>query len=84
MLSFFSNSVDKKIAKETDQNFINQMIKQQQYTPIAFFSDTSKDQLCYYLHPGCIYLLKLSLMFPLSVTCVERLFSKMKLIKTHL
>ena len=29
-------------------------------------------------------LLELSILFPLSVACVERLFSKMKLIKTRL
>ena len=39
------------------------------------------------MHIWCMqdaYLFKLSLMFLLSVTCVERLFSKMKLIKTRL
>ena len=61
------------------------MIKQRkEYTPAAFFNDVSNDELCYDLYPGCVYLLKLSLMFPLSVAFVERLFSKMKLIKTRL
>ena len=61
------------------------MIKQRkEYTPAAFFSDICNGQLCYSLYPGCMYLLKLSLIFPLSVACVERLFSKVKLIKTGL
>ena len=81
----FQSSVDKKIAKETDQNVISQLIKQwKEYTPAAFFNDVSNVHLCYDLHPRCMYLLKLSMMFPLSVAFVERLFSKMKLIKTHL
>ena len=31
-----------------------------------------------------MYLLEFSIMFPLSVSCIERLFSRMKLIKTRL
>ena len=31
-----------------------------------------------------MYLLKLSLIFPLSVACAERLFSKMEFVKTRL
>ena len=51
----FQGSVDKKIAKETDQNAISQLIKQRkEYTPASFFSDISNDQLCYDLHPGCM------------------------------
>ena len=82
--SFFESLVGKNIAKETDSNVINQLIKQRkEYTPAAFFN-FSDDQLCYDLHSGCRYLLKFPLMFPLSVARVERLFSKIKLIKTRL
>ena len=74
---------EEEIGKETDQNAISQLIKRRkEYTPAAFFNDIFNDMLCYDLHPGCM--LTLSLMFPLSVACVERLFSKMKLIKTRL
>ena len=70
-------------SSETDQNkAICQLIKQwEEYIPAAFFN-VSNDQLCYDLHPDCIYLLKLSFMFSLSIACVEELFSKIKLIKT--
>ena len=69
----FQSSVDKKIAKETDQNAISQLIKQQkEYTPVAFFDEVSNNQLCYDLDPGCMYFSNLSL----SVAYVERLFSK--------
>ena len=71
--------------KETDQNVIRQLLKQRKdYTLAAFFSEVCNDQLCFDLNPRCMYLLKLSLIFPLSVACVESLFSKMKLIKTCL
>ena len=81
----FQNSLDRKIAKETKLEAITSLIQQRkEYTPANLFNDISTDQICNDLHPGCIYLLKLSLMFPLSVACVERSFSKMKLIKTRL
>ena len=42
----FQSSVDKKIAKETDQNAISQLIKQRKRnTPASFFHDVSNDQL---------------------------------------
>ena len=33
----------------------------------------SHDKTCHNLYSGCMHLLKLSLMFPLSVACVEHL-----------
>ena len=42
-------------------------------------SDTTKS-----LYPSLIFFLYIFLLFPVSVACVERLFSKMKFIKTHL
>lgn len=81
----FQNLLYRKIAKETDEDAIVWLIQQQkEYTPTAFLDDVSNDQLCNDLHSGCKYLLKLSLMFPFSVACAERLFLKMKLIKTSL
>lgn len=81
----FQSLLDRKIAKETDQGAIAQLIRQlKEYTPIAFFNDVSCDQLCIDLRSGCMYVLKLSLMFPLIVACVKRLFLKMKLIKIRL
>ena len=32
----------------------------------------SHDETCHNLYSGCMHLLKLSLLFPLSVACVER------------
>ena len=55
-----------------------------QYTPTKFWNHTYQDMVIRELYPQCMYLLELSIMFPLSVSCVERLFSKMKLVKTRL
>ena len=60
----------------------NKPIDKTIYTSCIF--NVCNYQLCDDLHPVFIYLLKLLLMLPLSVAYVERLFSKMNLIKTRL
>ena len=42
------------------------------------------DKACAIIFPNCLKLLRLLLIFPLSTACVERFFSKMKLVKTRL
>ena len=42
------------------------------------------DKACAIIFPNCLKLLHLLLIFPLSTACVERFFSKMKLVKTRL
>ena len=42
------------------------------------------DMACAIIFPNCLKLLHLVLVFPLSTTCVERFFSKIKLVKTRL
>ena len=42
------------------------------------------DKVCAIIFPNCLKLLHLMLIFPLSTACVERFFSKMKLVKTRL
>jgi len=58
--------------------------ERKQYTPSKFWEDTNQDAVIQDLYPQCMFLLELSIMFPLSVSCVERLFSRMKLVKTRL
>ena len=80
-LELYQCSIDFKLTKENDQEKVEKLMKEKKiYTPSKFYKDISHDETC----PGCMHLLKLSLMFLLSVTCVEHLFSKMKLIEALL
>ena len=55
-----------------------------QYTPYKLWVDLSVDYVCKSLYRSCMLLLELLLLFLLSLACVERVFSKIKLIKTRL
>ena len=48
------------------------------------YSTCLNDKACAIIFPNCLKLLHLMLIFPLSTACVERFFSKMKLVKTRL
>ena len=52
--------------------------------PSKLWADLSVNYVCTSLYPSCMPLLELLLLFPLSVASVERVLSKMKLIKTRL
>ena len=68
--------------KRRKESFI---LSKSQYTPSKLWVDLSVNYVCKSLYPSCcMLLLELSLLVPLSVACAERLFSKMKLIKTRL
>ena len=68
--------------KRGKESFI---LSKSQYTPSKPWVDLSVNYVCKSLYPSCcMLLLELSLLVPLSVACAERLFSKMKLIKTRL
>ena len=54
------------------------------YTPSSFWEDCIHDTVLEELYPNCLKLLYLLMIFPISAACVERLFSKMKLVKTRL
>ena len=82
---YYQMSIDRKIVKASAGEERTQLQKERSaYTPTKLWKDLQTDTICNELYQSCIYLLELSLMFPLSVACVERLFSKMKLIKTRL
>ena len=70
--------------KKSKENKESLRLSRSQYTPSKLWSDLNVDYVCKSLYPSCMLLLELSLLFPLSVACVERVFSKMKLIKTRL
>ena len=54
------------------------------YTPSSFWEDCIHVTVLEELYPNCLKLLYLLMIFPISAACVERLFSKMKLVKTRL
>ena len=76
----YQNNIDKKImAPDNDER--KALIKsREEYTPSLLFKDLQHDRICQALFPCFMYLLELSIMFTSSVSCIERLFSRMKLI----
>ena len=81
----YQQSIDIKILKAKSKDEKESLQKRRsQYKPSLLWKDLNYDDVFKSLYPSCMHLLDLSLLFPLSVACVERLFSKMKLIKTRL
>ena len=81
----YEHKIDVKLLRaKTKEEREYLQTKRQQYTPSKFWNDTYQDAVICDLYPQYMYLLELSIMFPLSVSCVERLFSRMKLVKTRL
>ena len=80
----YQNNINKKImAADNDER--KALVKScDKYTPSLLFKNLQHDRVCQELFPCCMYLLELSIMFPLSVYCIERLLSRMKLVKTRL
>ena len=76
------NNINKKIMAANNDERKALVKSRKEYTPLLF-NDLQQDKVCQELFPCCMYLLELSFMFPLSVPCIERLFMKMKLIKTR-
>ena len=54
------------------------------FTPQLLWELFAKDSTTEALYPSMMFLFYMLLIFPVSAACVERLFSKMKLIKTRL
>ena len=81
----YQSSISLKLTKENDKEKVEKIMKEKKnYALSKFNKGISHDETCRDLYPDCMHLLKLPLMFLLRVACVERLFSKMKLIKTRL
>ena len=54
------------------------------FTPQLLWKNSNNDDTAKCLYPSMMFFLYILQLFPISVACVERLFSKMKLIKTRL
>ena len=50
------------------------MKEKKNYAPSKLYKDISHDETCRDLYSGCMHLLKLSLMSPLSVVCSVLMF----------
>ena len=79
---------EKKISNETNELQKRERKKlfvlQKPLDAHKLYSTCLNDKACAIIFPNCLKLLHLMLIFPLSTACVERFFSKMKLVKTRL
>ena len=81
----YQHKIDVKLLRASTQEDREALQNERkQYTPSKFWNDTNQDTVIQNLYPQCMFLLELSIMFLLLVSCVERLFSRMKLVKTRL
>ena len=81
----YEKQIDIKInITKSEEERKNLQKQRSQYTPSKFWDEMSNNEINKHLFLMCMYLLELSIMFPLSVSCVERLFHVMKLVKTRL
>ena len=60
------------------------LMKKEKFGPHKLLTSLRGDSTCEDIFPECSKLLLLLLLFPLSTACVERSFSKLKLVKTRL
>ena len=58
--------------------------KASNYDAKALWEDCQKDATLNKIYPGILFLLEMLMVFPLSAAVVERLFSRLKLVKTRL
>ena len=65
--------------KEQEQQFPDQIFNSHRLWLLLSKNDVHKE-----IYPNCFKLFKLLMIFPLSAACVERLFSKMKIVKNRL
>ena len=75
----YQSSIGIKLTKKNDKEKVEKLMKENKnYALSQFYKGISHDKNCHDLYPGYMYLLKLSLIFPHSVACVEHLLSKIK------
>ena len=82
LMNPWQNSQDLNIytkRKEQEQQFPDQIFYSHRLWLLLSKNDVHKE-----IYPNCFKLFKLLMIFPLSAACVERLFSKMKIVKNRL
>ena len=76
--------MDKDISRADPENHQELIKKRERYTLRDSWNDLKHNNVVKEIYLNCIYLLHLLLIFPISIACIERLFSRMKLVKTRL
>ena len=80
----YRSKVDRDISRAHLENVQELIKKRESYPPQKLWDDLKHDNVVKGIYPNCIYLLHLLFIFPISIACVECLFSQMKLVKTRL
>jgi hypothetical protein len=70
--------------KKNQEEIKKLQTERESYTPKLLWEELTSDPCANQLYPSMMFLLKMLLLFPVSVACCERLFSKLKLVKTRL
>ena len=79
----YRSKVDRDISRAHPENEQELNMKRDSYTLQKLWNYLKHDNAVKEIYPNCIYLLHLLLISPISIACVERLFSQMKLVKTE-
>ena len=80
----YRSKVNRDVNRANPENVQEFIKKRESYTLQKLWDDLKRDNVVKEIYPNCIYLLQLFLIFPISIACVERLFSQMRLVKTRL
>ena len=80
----YCSKVFRDISVAHSENVQELIKKRESYTLQKLWDDLKHDNVVKETYPNCIYLLHLLLISPISIACVEHLFSRMRLVKTRL
>ena len=80
----YCSKVNRDISRAHLENVQELIKKKESYTPKKLWDDLKHDNIVKDIYPNCIYLLHLLLIFPISIACVEDLFSQIRLVKMRL
>ena len=80
----YRSKVNRDISRAHLENVQELIKKRESYTPQKLWDDLEHYNVVKEIYPNCIYLLHLLLIFPISITCVEHLFSRTRLVKTRI
>lgn len=77
----YQHEIDVKLLRTNTQEDCEALQNERkQYTPSKFWNDMTQDTAIQDLHTQCMFFLELSIMFSFSVSFIERLFSRIKLV----